>query len=289
MMFLTLASQQDSEWRRVWRGGSQPLIRILVLVPIAALAVAMALAAATGVTEDSISAYHDGPYRDVFVGGLVGVAIGLVAYLGITPLEDHALTLAGFYALFVAIVPSQIGDAGQSVAIIVFGYLLAVGGLITINLRNRTWPLGLLLKDWPSSDVPKLVGKWLGVATAVVFAGYVIWALVNLAGWPIFNFAGMHMAAAVLLFVHLWCAIAAQGFGWMTTDTSCPGTGSRRLYRTLAVLMPVVIVGVMVLFVVTHWRGQILWVEIAGILIFLIYWISEYWRTRGEPDSYGLR
>lgn len=57
--------------------------------------------------QDSISAYYLGPLRDVFVGAMVGTAVCLVAYRG-PPLEDYALNLAGFYAVFVAFVPTRL-------------------------------------------------------------------------------------------------------------------------------------------------------------------------------------
>ena len=62
-----------------------------------------------GKFEGSISANYLGPLRDVFVAALVGIAVCLVAYRGRT-LEDFALNLAGFYALFVAFVPTDLDD-----------------------------------------------------------------------------------------------------------------------------------------------------------------------------------
>ena len=60
--------------------------------------------------QGSISAYYLGPMRDVFVGCMVGIAVCLVAYRG-EALEDYALNLAGFYALFVAFVPTQLAHS----------------------------------------------------------------------------------------------------------------------------------------------------------------------------------
>lgn len=72
------------------------------------LAVTVGTAVWTGHLPGSISDYYGGPVRDVFVGVLFAVAACLVAYRGSTPLEDFALNGAGFYALFVALLPTTL-------------------------------------------------------------------------------------------------------------------------------------------------------------------------------------
>ena len=79
---------------------------VLVALPLLMFVASVGTFMATGTVQGSISAYYAGPLRDVFVGMLVGLAVCLVAYKG-APVEDYALDLAGFYALFVAFVPFQ--------------------------------------------------------------------------------------------------------------------------------------------------------------------------------------
>lgn len=67
----------------------------------------------TGSWEGSISAYYGGPVRDVFVGVLIAIAACLVAYRGRFALEDFALNAAGFFAVYVALVPAHLNIAMQ--------------------------------------------------------------------------------------------------------------------------------------------------------------------------------
>ena len=55
----------------------------------------------------AISAYYYSPsVGDLLVGLLVAVGVGLYLYKGFSPKEDHALNLAGTFALGVALVPT---------------------------------------------------------------------------------------------------------------------------------------------------------------------------------------
>ena len=77
----------------------------------------------------SISAYYGGPVRDVFVGVLFAIAACLVAYRGATPLEDFALNAAGFYAIFVALVPTNLNE-------------------VLADLRDKPLPDGVTAEDY---------------------------------------------------------------------------------------------------------------------------------------------
>ena len=102
----------DIEQRRqVMRTTYDYLRWLLVLLPALLFVVTVATAVQQGHLETSISAYYAGPVRDVFVGCLVAVAALLVAYQGVGLLEDYTLNGAGFYAVFVAFVPT--GFAGM--------------------------------------------------------------------------------------------------------------------------------------------------------------------------------
>lgn len=101
----------DIEQRRqIMRTTYDYLRWLLVLLPALLFVVTVATAVQQGHLEPSISAYYGGPVRDVFVGCLVAIAALLVAYQGVGLLEDYTLNGAGFYAVFVAFVPT--GFAG---------------------------------------------------------------------------------------------------------------------------------------------------------------------------------
>src|SRR5262245_50613734 len=88
----------------------QTLRWLMVALALLLFVVTVATAALTNTWPTSISAYYAGPVRDVFVGVLFAVAACLVAYRGSTPVEDFALNAAGFYALFVALVPTNLAE-----------------------------------------------------------------------------------------------------------------------------------------------------------------------------------
>src|SRR5690349_22941893 len=79
---------------------------MMILLPLLLLVVSVLTGLKKGEFETSISAYYGGPVRDILVGTLVGTAACLVAYQGVGLLEDYALNGAGFYAVFVALLPN---------------------------------------------------------------------------------------------------------------------------------------------------------------------------------------
>jgi hypothetical protein len=83
---------------------------LLICLPTLLFVVTIVTASQQGELERSISAYYGGPVRDIFVGALFAIAACLVAYQGVGLLEDYALNGAGFYAVFVALVPTGFGE-----------------------------------------------------------------------------------------------------------------------------------------------------------------------------------
>lgn len=80
---------------------------LLILLPVVLFVVTVSTAVEQGHLETSISAYYGGWVRDVFVGTLIAIAVCLVAYQGVGLIEDYALNGAGFYAVYVALVPAD--------------------------------------------------------------------------------------------------------------------------------------------------------------------------------------
>lgn len=101
---------------------------LMVGLPVLLLIVTGGTALLQQELETSISAYYGGPVRDVFVGTLLAVAVCLVAYQGVGLLEDYTLNGAGFYAVFVALVPTGFAE-------------------LMDDLRSRPTPDGLTAAD----------------------------------------------------------------------------------------------------------------------------------------------
>jgi hypothetical protein len=100
-----LLSQDDYEDMRT----TYNVLRWMMIgLPALLLVVSVFHALKTGSFQGSISAYYGGPVRDVFVGVIIATAACMVAYRGKFALEDFALNAAGFFAVFVALVPAEL-------------------------------------------------------------------------------------------------------------------------------------------------------------------------------------
>jgi hypothetical protein len=84
-------------------------VRLSMVALVVGLATAIAverLKVDPGCFQHSISAYFYTPVRGMFVGGLLGIAVCLIAMRGNSDLEDALLNLAGGLAPVVAFVPT---------------------------------------------------------------------------------------------------------------------------------------------------------------------------------------
>ncbi len=269
-------------------GGAQHLQRLLVLAPIMALLAVMGWTASTGI-PDSLSSYHGGQYRDLFVGGLIGTAVALLGYWGVTPIEDYTLNVAGFYATIVALVPNdiaaQIGEmatSGQTsprdvVRVILGGALVTVAAFVFVDYTRSGWSMGWLAKG------PGLLRN-LTLTSLAVLAAYAVWLAVNVVN-PATTFAWVHTPAAVLLFIHLGIAVAAQGWQWMPQAIE-PSPARRRLYR--AVVVGMLAAPVVVWLLLGLWLKlpqAVLVLEVIEVLLFAVFWISEIGRFWKVPNT----
>ncbi len=256
-----------------------------MLAPIVALLCVMAWTASTNI-PDSLSSYHGGQYRDLFVGGLIGTAVALLGYWGVTPIEDYTLNIAGFYATIVALVPNDIADqisematTGQTsprdvVRIILGGVLVTVAAFVFVDYTRGGWSMGWLAKG---SGLPRN----LTLVSVAVLAVYAVWLAVNVVN-PSTTFTWVHTPAAVLLFIHLGIAVAAQGWQWMPQAIE-PSPARRHLYRAVAISMVAAPVAVWLL--LGLWLPQaVLILEVIEVLLFAVFWIGEigrFWKVRG--------
>lgn len=200
---------------------------MLVALPVLLLTGLVGAAFAFGLDsiQGSISAYYLGPMRDVFVGCMVGIAVCLVAYRG-EALEDYALNLAGFYALFVAFVPTRLAqslakleteqeraDVVASLRVTIAAVLLVTAAFLVVEARTGHWPYRELRKN--------TVTRWffrISTVLAVAFVVLLVWRAVEGT-----TFDNVHLAAALLLVASMATAVAS--YAWPAP------TGSQRPQR----------------------------------------------------------
>lgn len=251
---------------------------MLLVIPLLLLVAIVIYGILTGTIEDSISSYYLGPARDLFVAMLVAIGVLLVVYKG-PPLEDYALNLAGFYAMFVALVPTKLGEtlanldaAGaqklvHSIQVSVLALLVVATAFVWLDFKTMNWaPRTLLQSPWT---------RVLTVASSVLLVGFLV-----LLVWRTIEgteFAGVHVAAALLLISSMGIAIASHlGSGRLSaTDTS---GGRAPHYAGLLVLMLLGVVAWLVLTAIGVKQALFLveWYEIA---LFVYFWYLETKRT----------
>src|SRR5215218_6667400 len=173
---------------------------LLICVPSLLFVVTTLTAWQQGELERSISAYYGGPVRDIFVGALFAIAACLVAYQGVGLLEDYALNGAGFYAVFVALVPTGFAELMNELqqnpspdglepadhvwflrialtSVLVLCLVLVVREVATGNLRQ------LFTVD-VGSRLANRVNRWFLLLTALVLAGFLALAMWQLWSGP---------------------------------------------------------------------------------------------------------
>jgi hypothetical protein len=91
------------------------LSMVALVVGLAAAIVVERTKVDPGCFQHSISAYYYTPVRGVFVGGLLGIAVCLIALRGNSDVEDALLNLAGGLAPVVAFVPTPSAGRCSSV------------------------------------------------------------------------------------------------------------------------------------------------------------------------------
>lgn len=264
----------------------QRTLRILILAPISLLVLAIvAFSAMAGHFNDSISAYYGGPVRDVFVGSLVATSLGLLAYRGVSDLEDVALNGAGFFAPFVAFVPYDFAtsaanqvrtetavDAATSLKLVLVCYLAAALAFAIVDYLKGTWAVGGL---WRSSVWSRLL-LWAALAGVAVHVALVGVRMLE----PDTTFSGVHATAAVLLIASMVIAVASHVVhprhrGALRPDGRQVRHGVAVLYRWIVAGM---VLGGPAVWGVLRWAGvsgAIFWTETLEISFFLVFWVSE--------------
>ena len=280
---------------------------MLVTLPVLLLVGSLLIFLTTGEIETSISAYYFGPIRDIFVGAMVGIAVCLVAYQGTSAFEDHILNVAGFYAVFVALVPADLHKtivdlgadprmtealqeqpsvgsldvaAGTVQELTVDPLRISAGAALLVALlfiyvlrRTRRFPAPEVAAE-PRAHV----AFWVVNAVGAAFAGLVAWRVIEGAA-----FDWVHTGAAVLLIVSLAIAVASHlwpGFFGAQDhpsyrSTAIWGVTYRSAYAAILLIMGV---GAAVLALVAG-AYRVIAVEWLEVALFAVFWVLETGRT----------
>lgn len=265
-------------------------LRLMLLVVPLLLVVAILLYGLwTGTIEDSISSYYLGPARDLFVAMMVTIGVLLVVYKG-PPLENHALNLAGFYAMFVALVPTRLDETlgmlaaadrealVRSIQVSVIAVVVVAAVFTWLDWKTMPWS--------PTALMQSRSTRFLTLASWVLLAGFL--ALLLWRTWEGKEFAGVHLAATLLLIGSMGIAIAShlghESLG--TTDTS---GGRRHQYAGLLVLMALGVLALLVMAALGV-RQAVFLVEWWEIGLFAYFWFLETKRTwNPQPELSAAR
>jgi hypothetical protein len=247
----------------------------------------------------SISAYYYTPARTIFVGSLCALGACLIAYKGHSPAEDVLLNFSGFMAFVVAMVPTApdglCGPNAYSQTLTEIGFAV----------RNNIWSLifvtalatviaGLLRRRTSADDThtkPTRLTIVVSVACGVVLlVELTLFLLLR----PRFvavshGVAAITMVAGVIAVMVCSALRAEERHDAVGGENNIPGSWSPRTYRAIYLLIAGILLVTLVVAVAVAWLTNfdhlILWVELAVIVLFGVYWsvqTRELWNLR-EP------
>ena len=255
-----------------------------------------AIAFGLGSIQGSLSAYYLGPLRDVFVGCMVGIAVCLVAYRG-EALEDYALNLAGFYALFVAFIPTQLArslaeletpekrtEVINSLRVTIGAVLIVTIAFLIVEARTKRWAYHELRKNTVTRWF-----YWISTALALAFVALLLWRAAEGT-----TFDNVHLAAAILLVVSMATAVAS--YAWPAPTGSLRPRSVRRQSsgelmapgdeaRTYVVIFWLMVAGIAVYaaFSRTDFAGIV--TELWELGLFVAFWFIQTRRKWDPPTA----
>lgn len=282
---------------------------LLVLLPAVLFVVTVGAAVQQGHLETSISAYYGGPVRDVFVGVMIGVAVLLVAHQGSTSFEDYNLNGAGFYAVFVALVPTglvdildrlrsgmELSEQGIGVAEYVWSLRisLTVVALLALALLVLEMRVTERVRALVTGDRISLVFVAVTGGTLVAFLGLAMWQLwvppveevtmqgLQVTGVPVVGDVQLRIhdlaaiflicALAVAVWSHAWPRAAARRSSELPEPHDLVYLTGYRVIFVLMLLGPLIAWGIARVFAPGHLVIFLEWWEIA---LFCLFWVLE--------------
>lgn len=256
---------------------------LLITLPLFLLITTAFGGAMLGDFADSISANYATPLRDIFVGVLVAIGACLIVYRG-KPVEDLALNVAGFYAMFVAFVPysldevltgrtklqgQELTDAKAAADEIVKVLPAIVISLFLVAAFFIAWESrrGLLQRHTKSTSTAHKIMFGLTFLLAALFL------ILLFRGWRTGTYAGVHMVAAILMIVGLVIAIASHGW-----DPDARKSTPKIAFQYRVIVWCMVVVGLALIWHIVFglpFENAVAYIEWAAIFLFTWYWVAE--------------
>ncbi|SNT30285.1 hypothetical protein SAMN05421642_11385 [Rhodococcoides kyotonense] len=239
--------------------------------------------------QSSISAYYFTDVHAIFIAVLCASGALLIVYKGNSDTEDVLYDFAGFWAFFVATVPSGWptnlgvdgrvrGLCGGSGLPLVYDAGQAIGNNVSVVF------VGVLLVLLASIlFVPGPFGvSWTVLGTLVRVVGVLITGVLAIGFVYAPHWFERHG--------HSWAAIPFFGFVilavWVNAflATVDPATSTRYVtaYRIIGVSMVATLILVLVLSMTVRWTLFVLFAEAALLLEFALFWVvqtAELWKT----------
>ena len=274
---------------------------LLICLPILLFVVTIVTALQQGELERSISAYYGGPVRDIFVGALFAIAACLVAYQGVGLLEDYALNGAGFYAVFVALVPTGFGKLMDELqrnptpdgvsppdhvwflrialtSVLVLCLVLVVREVRTGKVRQLFADVGSTLATWVNRSFLLLTALLLGGFLAL--AMWQLWlrpaAEVRMEGIALGPVQlSIHDLAAIFMIASLAVAVLTNTWPFYVLRLKDLWRSGRFFYGVIFLLMSIGIAVPLLVARIFAPDHKVIFIEWWEIALFAIFWGLE--------------
>jgi hypothetical protein len=275
-------------------------VRVAVVTLIIAIGAAVVLQTATqGELLSSVSAYYYTPAQSIFVGGLIGMGVAMVALKGTTDFEDIALNIGGMLAPVIAVVPTaKPTELTAAAATTVTPFAKAaplnvqnnmasffIAGGLALLAATLIWLIGRLRKVPPehqNTGHQNTLAPWGFILAWIVF----LLAVVVFKAAPDWFVGHAHYCSAIGLFVAALAVVTANGIrknhAAQNPDTLRALAGKQGkvyFYLAVAMLAAAVVFGILVFW--SH-TVSLFWLEAVLFAIFGAFWIvqtKERWRV----------
>ncbi|MFI8592684.1 hypothetical protein [Dietzia maris] len=291
-------------------GQTYSLLRWSMPVLFLWLVVAIAFAwGASGVESPmtSISAYYYTSAQTVFVGVIISLGVLLIVIQGRTPWEDALMNTAGALAPFVALLPTPVTESDKCAAdyctsTFLNGVIPDNREIIAFNFKTAI-PIWLILcvylivRTWSLRRAPMRVGyssSLVSVVMTIMFGVGAIGIWYSGAQRQLFYDRAHFVSAGVM--VALLVASMVPFANWMGPS---PLPVMRRLPRVLNnafwlifwLTIAAVVACLAIYCLMGEWHHFVLFIEIAALAPFLIYWVLQGWalRDRGRTGAANER
>lgn len=271
-------------------------LRLSIVGVVVLLGVSLALQLGDGGVLGSVSAMYYTPARNVFVGGLCGVSLALLALSG-RSVEQALLDLAAVLAAVVALVPTPVAAGDVSgVAVACPGEASCVPAAFEPEIANGVLSFGVVgLLVALGAVVLAVVQRTLTVALGVAIAAGAALVGAFLGWWllgPTSFLLGAHNVATTGFF-----AVIAVVAGLAALRPASGDQRRRRLFRVIySAISAGVVASLLFLAVVVVLRASgtdlvgatslplVLYGEGAALTMFAAFWAAQTAELWDDPD-----